>query len=130
MASQNLARMVFGSVTLDAGATITSETHTAYLGKYLILSNINVQSFTSLTDVGAATTYTAGTDYEIIDLAAGMILILDGGAITEGQEVEANYATGDSEVVSAFSKPNTEYWLRFNGLNTAENNNPVVIDLL
>ncbi len=128
MASNNLARMVFGTVTTDAAATITAEAHKAYVGKYLILDNINVQTFTSLTDVGATTTYVAGTDYEVIDLAAGTILILQGGAITEGQDVEANYATGDSEVVSAFSKPNVEYWLRFNGLNTAENNNPVVID--
>ena len=128
MASANLARMVFGTVTTDSAATITAETHKAYIGKYLIVKNINVQTFTSLTDVGGATTYVAGTDYEVIDLAAGMILILEGGAITDGQELEANYTTGDSEVVSAFSQPNTEYWLRFNGLNTAENNNPVVID--
>ena len=128
IASKNLARLVFGKVTTDAGTTITSEVHNAYVGKYLTLNNINVQTFTSLTDVGGATTYTAGTDYEVIDLASGTILILDGGAITEGQEVEANYATGDSEIVSAFSSTNTEYWLRFNGLNTAENHNPVVID--
>lgn len=127
-ASDNLARMVFGTVTIDAAATITSEAHKAYLGKMLILNNINVQTFTSLTDAGGGTTYVAGTDYEVIDLAAGMIKILNGGAITEGQDVEANYETGESEVVSAFSQPNTEYWLRFNGLNTAENNNPVVID--
>lgn len=128
MASDNLARLVFGTVTKDAAATITAEAHKAYLDKMLILDNINVQTFTSLTDVGGATTYVDGTDYEVIDLAAGMIKILSGGAITDGQDVEANYATGDSEVVSAFSQPNKEYWLRFNGLNTAENNNPVIID--
>lgn len=128
MASENLARMVFGKVTTDAAATVTAETHLAYPGKKVILDNINLTSFDLLTDAGAATTYVAGVDYEIIDLAAGMIRILVGGAITEGQEIEANYAHGASETVAAFGQPNIEYWLRFNGLNTAEENNPVIID--
>lgn len=128
MASENLARLVFGKVTTDAAATITSEAQTAYLGKNIILDYINVTTVSSVTDVGGATTYVAGTDYEVIDLAAGMIRILNGGSITEGQEIEVNYEAGASEVVSAFSVPNTEYWLRFNGLNTAEDNNPVIID--
>lgn len=128
VASKNLARMVFGTVTINAASTVTAETHTAYTDRMLILNNINVQTFTSLTDVGGGTSYAAGTDYELIDLAAGMIKILNGGAIVDGSQVEANYSTGASEVVSAFSQPNTEYWLRFNGLNTAEENNPVIID--
>ena len=128
VASKNLARMVFGKVTTDGASTVTGEIHFAYPGTNLIVNNINLQTFDSLTDAGGATTYVAGTDYEIIDLAAGMIRILEGGAIVEGQEVEANYTNGGYETVSAFSAPNIEYWLRFNGLNTAEENNPVVID--
>lgn len=128
VASDNLARMVFGSVTETPASTITAEPHTAYPGKYLILNEINATTFTSLTDVGGGTTYVDGTDYEVIDLASGMILILDGGAISAGDEVAANYEVGASETVAAFAKPNVEYWLRFNGLNTAEDNNPVIID--
>ena len=128
IASENLARMVFGKVTTDADSTVTGETHLAYPGKNLIVNNINLQTFDSLTDAGGATEYVAGTDYEVIDLAAGMIRLLDGGAIAEGQEVEANYTSGAYETVAAFAQPNIEYWLRFNGLNTAEENNPVVID--
>lgn len=128
VASENLARMVFGKVTETAASTITAEPHKAYPGKYLILNEINATAFTSLTDVGGTTPYVAGTDYEVIDLASGMILILEGGSITEGADVEANYEVGASETVAAFAKPNVEYWLRFNGLNTAEDNNPVIID--
>ena len=128
IASENLARMVFGKVTTDADSTVSSEVHLAYPGKNLIVNNINLQTFDSLTDAGGATEYVAGTDYEVIDLAAGMIRVLDGGAIVEGQEVEANYTNGAYETVAAFAQPNIEYWLRFNGLNTAEENNPVVID--
>ena len=125
---ENLARMVFGKITVEDPASVTAESHSAYPGTYLIVNNINLLTFDSLTDAGGGTTYTAGTDYEVIDLAAGMILILSGGAITEGQEVEANYTTGAQETVAAFGETNTEYWLRFNGLNTAEENNPVIID--
>lgn len=128
VASDNLARLVFGKVTKNAVSTVTAEEHTAYAGKNLILDKINLTAFTSLTDSGATTTYVAGTDYEVVDLAAGMIRIIDGGAITDGSTVEANYSAGASETVAAFAKPNTEYWLRFNGLNTAEDNNPVVVD--
>lgn len=128
VASENLARMVFGKVTVDSASTVTGETHLAYPGTNLIVNNINLQSFDSLTDAGGANTYVVGTDYEIIDLAAGMIRVLEGGAIADGTEVEANYSAGAYETVAAFAQPNIEYWLRFNGLNTAEANNPVVID--
>ena len=127
IASDNLARMVFGKVTVEAAATVTGEVQIAYPGKNLIVNNINLQTFDSLTD-DTGTVFVAGTDYEVIDLAAGMIYILPGGAIVEGQEVEANYTTGAQETVAAFAQPNIEYWLRFNGLNTAEENNPVIID--
>lgn len=127
MASDNLARLVFGKLTKNAITTITAENQIAYLGKLLILNNINVTSFTSLTNVAGTTTYVPGTDYEVVDLAAGMIKILT-GAITDGSDVRANYTVGTSETVAAFGSPNTEYWLRFNGLNSAENNNPVIID--
>jgi hypothetical protein len=36
---------------------------------------------------------------------------------------------GASETIAAFNKPNTEHWLRFNGLNSAEDDNPVIVDL-
>ena len=129
MASENLARMVFGKFTTDSAATITAEAHKAYAGKNIIVDQINVTAITSVTDAGGATTYTEGTDYEIVDLAAGMICLLDTGTIADGSDIEVNYSAGDSEVVAGFGETNTEYWLRFNGLNTAENNNPVVIDL-
>jgi hypothetical protein len=80
-----------------------------------------------LTNVGGATIYSPGVGYEVTDLHDGMIKIL-GGNITEGQELRANYAFGASEAVAAFAVPNTEYWLRFNGLNSAEEDSPVIID--
>jgi hypothetical protein len=129
MTKDNLARQVFGKITTEAIASITNEPQIAYAGKNLILDNINLTAFTSLTPSAVATPYILGTDYEVVDLGAGMIKPLVGGAIAAtGTAVRANYAIGASETVAAFGSPNVEYWLRFNGLNSAETDNPVVID--
>jgi hypothetical protein len=126
MASENLARMVFGKVTTTAAGTVTNESHQAIPGKYLTLKNINVTTLTSITNVGGTVTYAAGAGYEVTDLPSGLIKIL-GGAISN-TEIRANYSYGASEAVAAFAAPNTEYWLRFNGLNSAEEDSPVIID--
>lgn len=130
MTRQNLARLLFGKATVEPIVTISNEEQLAFAGKMLILDNIHITNFASLTPLNSTTPYVLGTDYKIVDLAQGMIEILVGGAISvNGTAVRANYAKGASEVVSAFSTPNIEYWVRFNGLNTAEEDNPVTVDL-
>jgi hypothetical protein len=129
MTRQNLDRLLFGKTTVSSASTVTNEVQTAYAGKLLTLDNIRINTFTSLTPAAGGTPYVLGTDYEIVDLAAGMIKALVGGAISAlGTSVRANYSTGVTETVAAFGSPNTEYWLRFNGLNSAEDDNPVVVD--
>lgn len=126
---KNLQRMIYGQIIDTEAGVITAESQTAYLGKSISLENINAQTIDSITDVGGATTYTEGVDYEIENLPASMICILDGGTITEGQELEVNYTIGESEQIGAFTGVNKEYFLRFNGLNDAESRNPVVIEI-
>jgi hypothetical protein len=130
MTRQNLDRLTYGKSVLQSASTITNEEHTAYAGKILTLDNIKVNGFTSLNPAAGGAAYVLGTDYEIIDLGAGMILPLLGGAISgTGTLVRANYACGVSEIVAAFGNPNKEYWVRFNGLNSAEDDNPVIVDI-
>lgn len=125
----NLALALFGTSTLIAGATVSGETLIGYVGKTTPLANINLTTFTSLTNAGGTTTYVLGTDYTV-NLATGSISIpRTGSTITDGSSLRANYVCGNSEKVSAFTKVNKEYWLRFEGLNTAESNNPVVLDM-
>lgn len=124
---ENLAFALYGTANLITGSTVTDEAHVAYKGKSIALNFINLTAFTSLTNDAGSTTYVKGTDYEI-DLKAGMIDILSGGAIADASDVKANYTAGNSEKITAFTSDNREYWLRFNGLNTAEGNKPVVID--
>ena len=125
---ENLALALFGTGTDIAGATITAETHKAYLGRSLILNQANITTFTSLTDTGAATTYVEGTDYTV-DLSSGLVDIPAGSSIPDDSDVEANYAAGTSTKVSTYTATNEPYWLFFQGLNTADSKKPVLIDL-
>lgn len=126
MAKDNLKRMVFGTSTDKGIRTVTEEALIATGGTGQSLEAINVTNFASLTDDGGTTTYTLGTDYTV-DLQAGFIEFPDSTTIPAGSTVKANYEAGASEVVSAFTKPNQNYYLLFNGLNTAEGNNPVKV---
>lgn len=117
---ENLELAMFGTPTLLPGATVTGETITAYVGRSTPLTNINLTSFS----LGS---YVEGDDY-LINLKTGMVSIPVGSSIADGSTITANYVCGNSEKVSTFTKANQEYWLRFDGLNTAEGDNPVVID--
>lgn len=117
---ENLELALFGTPTAIAGATVTGESLIAYKGRSVPLANINLTSFS----LGSST---EGTDY-LINLKTGMLTIPTGSSIANGSTVSANYVCGNSEKVSTFTKANQEYWLRFDGLNTAEGDNPVVID--
>lgn len=123
--AQNLAFALYGTPTVIAGATVTNEAVIAQPGRHVPLANINLSAFTSL--VAGATTYVQGTDY-VVNLKSGMISFPTDSTIAAGATVRANYVSGNTEKVSAFTRTNKEFWLRFDGLNTAENDNPVVID--
>lgn len=125
--SDSIGRMIYGTKQETASSTVTAETHTATPGRLVKLNGFNVTSITSVTDVGGGTTYTEGTDWEIQNLAAGMICIIEGGAITNPEEIEVNYERGESEKVGAFTRPNEDFYFVFTGLNVAESNAPVVI---
>lgn len=120
---ENLMLALFGSPTAIAGATISAESLKAPgPGRSVPLANINLTSFTSLSSGG-----TQGTDYTV-NLKTGMISFSAASAIAAGTALTANYVCAAAEKISAFTRTNQEYWLRFDGLNTAEGDNPVVID--
>ena len=127
---QNLSYFLFGTSSTITAASVTSETVTAKLGGYVPVANINITTWTSLVLGSApATVYTNGTDYTI-DLKSGMIFFPSSSTIADGASLRANYSFGAIERISGFTaNQNPTYWLRFNGLNQAENNNPVIIDI-
>lgn len=124
----NLALALYGTSTAVAGATISSETVLGYVGRHVPLANINLTSFTSLTNAGGGTTYVRDEDYSV-DLKSGMLSIPNGSTIADTSSLRANYVCAAHEKVAAFTRTNKELWLRFDGLNTAEEDAPVVIDI-
>ena len=125
---ENLTKFLRGTFTAIAAATITEEVVIGYPGKWSRLSQANIQTWTSLTNSTALETYVLGVDYNV-DMKGGLIEILEGGAITEGQSLKANYAAGAMEQVSGFTVQPKDYYLYFSGLNQAEDLQPVLIDV-
>lgn len=118
----NLLLALFGTSTAIAGATVTGETLKAPgAGRSVPLANINLSSFTSLS-AGVA-----GTDYTV-NLKTGMISFSTTTTVAANTNLTASYVCAAAEKISAFTATNKEYWLRFDGLNTAEGDKPVVID--
>jgi len=128
LSKENLALALFGSSSTVVGAPVLDEQIPLYLDKWMPLANINVSSVVVGDDALPTTTYVEGTDYQV-NLAAGSIMALTGGAITDGQVVFVDYTAGghdEVEAVETGSPP--ERWARFEGLNTANSDSPVVVD--
>lgn len=126
----NLAYFLFGTSTSVQSATVTSETVIAKLGGYVALANINITTWTSLVlGTAPSTVYVENTDY-VINRSSGMLFFPPTSTITDGASLRANYSCGATEKISAFTGvQNPVYWLRFDGLNQAEDNKPVIIDV-
>jgi hypothetical protein len=130
LSKENLATFFYGTGTTVTGASISDELHTAYPGYSFKLNHINLTSFTSLSPSPTGSAYTLGTDYTV-DLKSGRIFIVSGGAITDtsGTAVKATYVAGTYDRTTGLNVSNTEYWLTFDGLNNADGDKPVVVDI-
>lgn len=127
---ENLAVAMFGESLTVAGGTVSAEPHTAHKGYSFHLNRVNLTSFTSLTSTGGTpTTYVAGTDYQVVNLKTGEIFVPASSAIPDASAVRANYVAGAMERITAYSRTNTELWVRFNGLNMANQLSPVVAEV-
>lgn len=121
----NVARAVFGTEAAVTGAAVIDEVVTAYKGGLTPLAHINPTSVV-VTNSGASTTYVAGTDYEV---HGGGILILDAGAITDGQSLKVDYSFADYNKVEAMTTGAVILELHFEGLNEADSGKPVILDI-
>jgi hypothetical protein len=145
--AKNLAEATRGSDTLIPAGTGYTEEVMGFPGlvtglRYLNLSNVVVRKGgTALVEY--STTVEPGKDpwdYKL-NAAAGSIMLNDGiladfsayvpesPALPEGDVLTAAYDYEEHYIVDALTRPITDNWLRFEGLNTVEENSPVIVDV-
>jgi hypothetical protein len=128
--AHELAVALRASVQSIVGDDVVDETHVAYKGGLLRLAYINPTAVV-VEAVGGGTTYTAGTDYEVT--TAGIVIpetsTIPAPTNATTPNIQVSYSYGDQDVIEALTQGAEEYELVFDGLNEAESNLPVVIDV-
>jgi hypothetical protein len=132
---ENLALAFRGTIqSVSAGSGITGEilgggSTTAAVGDLLAFAKRNASAVVIKDSTGTPKTLVANTNYSL-NAKAGHITLLD---ITTGgpyvQPFKADYTPGACYEVGLLTQGSVEYYLRFEGLNTADTNEPVIIDL-
>lgn len=120
----NLELALYGSTTTVITGTVTDEAviATAELGKLYLLGHQNVSSV--VVKAGATT---VPSDQYTLNAKHGSIQFTDITGVTGA--IAASYSHGTANITAMFTQPLPERWVRFEGLNTADSNKEVVIDL-
>lgn len=129
--SHNLALGLFGTSSVLDSATISDEPHTAYKGRTFFLNRMGVTPDSPFMEpVTGNATYTANVDY-VLNPETGSVFIPETSSISaDGTNIKCSYAAAESEVTTAFSNTDiTPKWLFFEGVNNAEGNAPVIVDI-
>jgi hypothetical protein len=126
----NLALALYGHSTTVAPGTVTGEAlpNPVTAGSLYPLAHQNV-SAVQIQDSDSPPKPLPAAQYQV-HAKHGSVLILD--ATTGGPYVEpftVDYAFGAAQSTAMFTRPLPERWIRFEGLNTADANREVVIDL-
>ena len=132
ISADNLKLMLLGETVAQAGASVTDEvitptTGTLAVGNVFLFAGQDVSAVTITDSTGTPKTLTADVNYTL-NAKGGSIEILDvttGGAFT--LPLLADYTKAAATRVKMFTAANVEYWLRFEGLNTAVSGYPPVI---
>jgi hypothetical protein len=124
----HLIHALQGTQTDIASDSVTDERHTVVVGgfyplKYLGVSNESV----TLDPDGTATALTADTDYKL-HADEGLIEILSGGSVSDGDEIGVDYDYGAQSRLEA-DPTNVEKYFHFNGINKADGDRFVRCDV-
>lgn len=140
--SKNLELALRGDDTAIAAGTATDEPLMGYPGLVTGLKHIKISSLVVKQGVTTLTPFVdADTPWDYkVNTEAGSIMLNDGSDVafdqftpaspsTDGVELTATYSYEKQHRVESLTQPLLEYWLRFEGLNTVDENKPVVIDI-
>lgn len=120
----NVARAVFGTAAAVPGAAVVDEAVIAYKGALVTLAHPNPTAVV-VTNSAATTTYAVDVDYEV---RPGGIFILD-GAITDAEALKVDYTFASYHKVEAMTQGSITLELHCEGLNEANSNKPVIVDI-
>lgn len=135
--SKNLAQAIRGTVTSITGATVSDVAYKAYSGLVTPLAHIKLSSVVVKQGATTLTPFVDDTtdwDYKV-NTEAGSLLFNGGANVdlltyTAGSaDVLVSYTYASQQSVGAFTTGQAELFLRFEGLNTAEGDVPVVVDV-
>lgn len=126
----NLALALYGQVLTISAGTVTGEVLPSPLSinQLYQLQKQNVSSLVITDSTGSPKTLAAGQ--YAVNAKPGSFIIADkttGGAYLE--PFKAAYSYGAAKQIAMFTQPVPERWLRFEGINVADNNNAVICDL-
>ena len=120
----NVARAMFGTDSVVAGASVLDEVVMAYKGGLAKLQHVNPTAVI-VTDSTAMTTYVTGVDYEV---SGGGLLILASGAIPDASSLKVDYTFAEYVKIEGMTKGAVILELHLEGLNEADSGKPVILD--
>ena len=126
---ENLALALYGTHVATASGTVTDEPiggATPVVGDRYFLAHPKVSTLVVKDSAGTPATLTLGTHYTA-DTDFGALQFLDTTGLTA--PFKASYAFGDVSEIGIFTQPLPERFLRLEGMNTAQGNAPVLVEL-
>jgi hypothetical protein len=127
---ENLRKAFYGSNTVNSAGSVTDEAVTLYNGEMTPLAYPGVSSVVVKIDAGV-TTLVEDTDYTV-DAVNGTVTILSGSTDVVAGTPEAatiSYSYEANNVVEASVANQLDYIVRFEGINAADDNKPVLVTL-
>lgn len=125
---ENLELTLYGQTSSVTSGTVTNEALPtgAVAGGIYLLANQFVSSVVVKDSAASPATLTAGTHYKV-HAEQGAIELLNITGFT--QPFKVDYSYGAAKRLAMFKSAQPEVWLRFDGLNTADSNSRVIVDL-
>jgi formyltetrahydrofolate synthetase len=122
----NLADALRGSSAAVVAGSVTDAPIKARLGKIVALEHVKV-STVAVKD--GATPLVSGTDYTVNEEAGSVKFASTITGVTDGDALTVSYSYAAQTKVDALTEGAKELYMRFEGLNTAEGNDPVVVEV-
>lgn len=126
---ENLALALYGTHVATTGGSVTNELvggAAPVIGDRYFLAHPKVSALVVKDSAGTPATLTLGTHYTA-DTDFGALQFLDTTGLTA--PFKASYAFGDVSEIGIFTQPLPERYLRLEGLNTAQGNAKVLVEL-